>query len=230
MLWLKRLWCNSALRNSLAMVVAVAGFAGTSPATSSVMAAGAGPEQQSNVVSAQAAGARLQAEIKLLDPYVVTNADSTLALSPPAAVARRVDAGDMATLRNGLTTVNEKIKAGELATGPGHRVFDPKATAFNIQWNWTFKAYYWWGVQDWFSEYWTVKLEGLANMGAAASTLCGVIAAALGAEPIAIACGVAAAVLWFGAGWLQWADNGGGDVISQTWTFFPVGGVWISGQ
>jgi hypothetical protein len=29
---------------------------------------------------------------------------------------------------------------------------------------------------------------------------------------------------------MAWADNGGGVVISQTWTPFPFGGIWISGQ
>jgi hypothetical protein len=230
MLWLKRLWCNAALRNSLAAVVAVAGVAGTSPATSIALAASAGPREQPNAMSAQAVGARLQAAIKLLDPYVVNNSDGTLALSAPAAVARHVNTGDMITLRDGLATVNAKIKAGELATAAGHRVFDPKATVFNIQWNWTFRSYHWWGEQDWFSEYWTLKIEAAYGMGAAAAGICAVVAGAFGIAPVALLCGIAAGVLAFGAAWVMWADNGGGVVFSQTWTPFPIGGIWISGQ
>jgi len=225
--WLLGLWRSSHLRNSVALVVAVVGFAGTSPSTPAALAATA---PSAGAQAAASPAVRLQSEIRLLDRYVVTKADGTLALSPPAAVARQVDRGDMVTLQNGLVTVNQKIRNGELVATSNHRLVDPKATAFNIQWNWTFRAYYWWGEQDWFSEYWTLKIEAAYGMGAGVAGICAVIAGALGAEPVAILCGIAAGVLAFGAAWVMWADNGGGVVFSQTWTPFPFGGIWISGQ
>jgi hypothetical protein len=212
------MWFHSRLRYVLAVVVAVVGFAGTSPTTSATLAAGAPPAHT------------LQAEIKLLDRYVVRDGQGTLTLSAPAAVTRQVDPADLTMLRNGLAVANQKVQAGELVITSGHQLVDPKAVGFNIQWNWTGRAYHWWGMQAFFSEYWTVKMEGLYNMGAAAGAGCAIIAAALGAAPVALICGIFSAVLWFGAGWLQWADNGGGDIISQTWTPFPIGGVWINGQ
>jgi len=221
------LWRNSHIRNVLGLIVAVLSFAGTSPSTQVALAA---TNPSTSAQDAVSPGARLQAEIKLLDRYVITNADGTLALSPPASVVRHVNAADLAILRTGLTTVNAKIEAGELQSTSDHRLVDAKATTFNIQWNWTGRTYHWWGVQDWFSEYWTLKIEAAYNMGAAAAGICAVVAAGLGVAPVGIACGVAAGVLAFGAAWMAWADNGGGVVISQTWTPFPFGGIWISGQ
>jgi len=225
--WTQGLWRSSNLRNTLAMAVALAGFAGTSPSTAALAAS---VSQSSRPAAAQNTAQRLQSEIALLDRYVVKNADGTLALTAPSQVTGHVGRGDMTLLTNGLAIVNQKIRAGELQVGANHRVFDPKATAFNVQWNWTFRAYYWWGEQDWFSEYWTLKIEAAYNMGAAAAAICAVVATALGAAPVGILCGIAAGVLAFGAAWMQWADNGGGVVISQTWTPFPLGGIWISGQ
>src|ERR1700730_9963908 len=195
MLWAKRLWCNARVRNVIAIVVAVVGFAGTSPSTTSAVLAAAAPSQHANAQAGVTDGARLQREIKLLDPYVVTNADGTLVLSPPAYVSRQVDRADMARFLGGLATIDLKIKTGELVSTTNHRLVNPKETAFNIQWNWTGRSYYWWGVQSWFSEYWTLKIEAAYNMGAAGAGLCAVVAAALGAAPIALVCGVAAAVI-----------------------------------
>ena len=169
-------------------------------------------------------------EIQLLDRYVASQPDGSLALSAPAAVVMRVNPSHLAALRAGLATVNQKLAAGELVIGPHHRLVAPTATKFNVQWDWTGSVYSWWGVQYYFSEYWTLKIEGLANMGAGFAALCAVISTALGQPEIGLVCGIASAVLWFGAGWLQWADNGGGDVISETYTPFPMGGIWISGQ
>jgi hypothetical protein len=224
--WALGLWRSRRVRDTLSLVVAATAFAGTSPSTGVLAATVSQPSQP----SAQTAGQRLQFEIKLLDRYVVTNADRTLALEAPANVLRHVDRSDMALLEAGLAVVNRKIQAGELKVEANHRLTDVKATTFNIQWNWTGRRWFWWGEQDWFSEYWTLKIEAAYNMGAAAGGICAVIAAALGAEPVAILCGIAAAVLAFGSAWMQWADNGGGVVISQTWTPFPLGGIWISGQ
>jgi len=221
---------HSRVRNVIAVALAVAGVVGTTPATAATVAAAAPSQQSVRIQTAAAGAARLRAEIKLLDPYVVTRADGTLALSPPASISRQVNAGDMATLRNGLVAVNQKIGAGELVSTAGHQLVDPKAVDFSVQWNQTKRVTNWWGMQYYFSQYWTSKLEGLANMGAAAGALCAFIAALYGAAPIAILCAVASAILWFGAGWLQWADNGGGDIIAETWTPFPAGGIWISGQ
>jgi hypothetical protein len=212
------MWFHSRLRYVLAVVVAVVGFAGTSPPTSATLAAGAPPTH------------RLQAEIKLLDRYVVSDGHGTLTLSAPSAVTRQVDPGDLTLLRNGLAVANQKVQAGELVITSGHQLVDPKAVGFNIQWNWTGRVYHWWGLQSFFSEYYTLKLEGLATMGAGAAGVCAAIAAALAAAPVALICGMAAAILAFGVGWLMWADNGGGDIISQTWTPFPFGAAWINGQ
>lgn len=220
------IWHRSQLRSVLALVMALVGFTGMSPAPAAFAAA----VSQPNHVNADAPGLRMQSEVKLLDRYVVTSPDGTLALTPPSNVVSHVDPGDMALFRSGLATVNAKISAGELVVGANHNLADPTATGFNIQWNWTGRKWFWWGEQDWFSEYWTLKIEAAYNMGAAATTICAIIAAALGAAPVALLCGIAAAVLAFGAAWMQWADNGGGVVISQTWTPFPIGGIWISGQ
>jgi hypothetical protein len=224
MYWHKR------LRNVTAVVLAVVGFVATSAATSGALAAGTVPQHLTKAQAAIADGLRLKAEIKLLDPYVVTNERGTLTLSPPAALARHVDPRHMAMLRNGLATVNQKIQAGELMVTSGHRVVDPKAVAFNIQWNWNGRSWQWWGVQDYFNEYWTLKIEAAYNMGAALATICAVVAAALAQPEVSLVCGIAVGVLWFGAAWMAWADNGGGVVVSQTYTPFPIGGIWISGQ
>jgi hypothetical protein len=213
------MWWHSRTRYVLTVVVAVIGFVGASPATSAGALAAGAPSKHS-----------LQAEIKLLDRYVVTDGNGTLALSPPAAVARQVDPADLTMLLNGLAVANQKVQSGELVITSGHQLVDPKSVGFNIQWNWTGRVYHWWGLQSFFSEYYTLKLEGLYTMGAGAAGICAAIAGALGAAPVALICGMAAAILAFGVGWLMWADNGGGDIISQTWTPFPFGGAWINGQ
>ena len=219
-------WWQSRFRIVFAAVLATVGIAVTGLAAS----ASAQSQPATKVQPAVTAGERLRAEIKLLDRYVITNADGTLALSPPSAVTRHVDPGDLATLRRGLVTVNQMILAGELVTTAGGRLVDPKAVAFNIQWNWTGTVWYWWGKQYWFNEYWTLRLEQYAQMGSGAATVCAAISAALGQPEGVLICGVAIGVITFGAYWMQAVDNGGGVVISETWTSFPTGGIWISGQ
>ena len=219
-------WSYSRFRIVFAAVLAVVGIA----VTGLVASAGAPGQPASKPHPAVTAGERLRAEIKLLDRYVITNADGTLGLSPPAAVMRRVDPGDMATLRNGLAAVNQKIVTGELVTTAGGRLVDPKAVAFNIQWNWTGTVWYWWGKQYYFNEYWTLKLELYAQMGSGVGVVCAAISAALVQPEGVLLCGIAIGILQFGANWMKVVDNGGGVVFSETWTSFPTGGIWISGQ
>jgi hypothetical protein len=207
-------------------VIAFAGLASATQAAS-LSQANVRPTQEQAAI---ADGKRYAAEIKLLDPYVLVNPDGTLALAAPTSVTQRVQFSHLTTLLAGLAGVNAKIRAGELKSTASHQLYDPTVSGFNIQWNWTGQKWNWWGMSYWFSEYWTWKIEGLATIGAGIATLCGVIAAAVGAAPIAILCGVAGAILAIGVGWMMVADNGGGVVFNTTWTPFPYGGVWIWGQ
>lgn len=180
--------------------------------------------------SAIAVGKQYQAEIKLLDPFVSTNADGTLSMAAPHSVMQRVDSGHMKSLLAGLADVNAKIRAGQLKTTAAHQVYDPTSVGFNIQWNWTGKKWNWWGMSYWFSEHWTLKIEGMVTIGTGVAGLCAVLAAILVQPEVVILCGIAAAILTIGIGWMMVADNGGGVVFNTTWTPFPYGAAWIWGQ
>lgn len=193
-----------------------------SPAQASTRAAG--PR------SAIAVGKQYQAEIKLLDPFVSTNADGTLSLAAPHSVMQRVDSGHMQALLAGLADVNAKIRAGQLKTTAGHQVYDPTSVDFNIQWNWTGKKWNWWGMSYWYSEYWTQRIEAYSHVVGDVAALCAFIAAIVAQPQIAIICGLAAAIFTLGADWMAAVDRGGGVVINTTWTPFPYGAAWIWGQ
>jgi hypothetical protein len=175
-------------------------------------------------------GVQFGAEIKLLDPYVFTNGDGTLRLTAPASVLKRVRPTHLQVLESGLAAVNGKILTGELKTTAGHQVYDPTSVGFNIQWNWTGHKWNWWGMSYWYSEYWTLKIEGLAGIGIGVTGLCAVLAAALVQPEVVTLCAIAAAILTIGVGWMMVADNGGGVVFNTTWTPSPYGAAWIWGQ
>jgi hypothetical protein len=207
---------------------AVVWFASATPA-----AAAAAPNPGGGLAGRQAVisdGAQYAKEIKLLDPYVFTSGDGTLRLTPPGSVLKQVHPTHLQVLKSGLAAVNGKILAGELKTTAGHQVYDPTSVGFNIQWNWTGRKWNWWGMSYWFSEHWTLKIEGLAGIGIGVTSLCAVLAAALLQPEVVTLCGIAAAVLTIGVGWMMVADNGGGVVFNTTWTPFPYGAAWIWGQ
>jgi hypothetical protein len=175
-------------------------------------------------------GVQYAAEIKLLDPYVFTSAGGTLRLTPPASVLKQVHPAHLQVLESGLAAVNGKILAGELKTTAGHQVYDPTSVDFNIQWNWTGKKWNWWGMSYWYSEYWTQRIEAYTHVAGDVAAICAFIAAIVAQPEIAVICGLAAAILTFGADWMAAVDHGGGVVLNTTWTPFPIGAAWIWGQ
>lgn len=201
-------------------------FASAAQAASPSQAPTRATKQQSVVAD----GKRYAAEIKLLDPYVVRNADGTLTLAAPAAVTQRVKAGDLATLQAGLADVNGRILAGQLKTTATHQVYDPSYTAFSVQWNWTGQQWHWWGMSYWYSEYWTIRIENYARVVADVAAVCAFIAAVVQAQPVAIICGLAAVLITLTVDWMTAVDRGGGVVLNSTWTPFPYGAQWIWGQ
>jgi hypothetical protein len=126
----------------------------------------------------------------------------------------------------GLALINQQIAAGVLAASANHQVYDPKATYLTIQAGWNGIAYQWWGVQYYFDEWRTTHIELALFGGAVGAGLCTVILTTLVVSiPWALACAIAAAVLSAGALYMQWVDNGKGDIVNNGFNVW-----WLSGQ
>jgi hypothetical protein len=168
-----------------------------------------------------ARAASLTATARMLETYLVRNANGTLSLNAPAGVINGLPAADVQTLGTGLNALNLKITAGQLLTGSGGTVFDSKTAGFAFQGGWTGYGRTWWGYYFCLSHY---DIYRMTNFGWWSLTGAGIAAISAFSGIAGAAVGI---VVGLYGGWMYLADHGNGSCLNASWAGGPG---WVTSQ
>lgn len=175
--------------------------------------------------------------VAAMETHMGINSANELYLDVTTAAEVGIDEESFTALKRAMEHTNALLRSGKVKLSDVHfSTKGPKeadnstvtaASCAGIN-----AAYmYWWGYRFYMNECLTQQIEGLLWMGAGAATICGVLAGVFAQVEVTVICGLSAALMGIGAGYIQYVDGGGGNqgiIVDYNWFYNDI--TWIGNQ